>query len=137
MFWYVWGGVLELYNHTNHQVAALNIWETSWPAYIDVLPYISLPLFPPLSYLAADTTLYRSLWNESLIHDCWRKQSLFLYLILYTAYCSRISGSLSTTNCSRISGLLSIAYCSKISGLISAAYCSRISGLLLTALSQQ
>ena len=27
-----------------HQVAALNIWETSWPACIDVLLYISLPL---------------------------------------------------------------------------------------------
>ena len=47
-----------------------------------------------------------------------KKAILFLYLILYTAYCSRISGSLSTTNCSRISGLLSAAYCSRISGLL-------------------
>ncbi len=70
--------LLELYNHTNHQVAALNIWETSWPAYIDVLPYISLPLLPHLSHLAADTTLYGSLLNKSLIHDCWRKQSFSL-----------------------------------------------------------
>jgi hypothetical protein len=42
--------LLELYNHTNHQVAAHNIWETSWPAYIEVLAYINLPLLPPLSH---------------------------------------------------------------------------------------
>jgi hypothetical protein len=53
--------MLELYNHTNHQVAALNIYETSWPAYKDVLAYMTLPLLPPLAHLAADTTLYGSL----------------------------------------------------------------------------
>ena len=63
--WLAWPVLLELYNHTNHQVAALNIWETSWPAYIDVLPYISLPLLPHLSHLAADTTLYGSLSRTS------------------------------------------------------------------------
>jgi hypothetical protein len=52
---------LEFYNHTNHQLAAHNIWETSWPAYIDVLAFMSLPLLPPLAHLAADTTLYGSL----------------------------------------------------------------------------
>jgi hypothetical protein len=56
--------VLELYSHTNHLVAALNIWETSLPAYIDVLPYISLPLLPHLSHLAADTPLYGSFLNK-------------------------------------------------------------------------
>ena len=72
----------ECWNYTTiqkHQVAALNIWETSWPAYIDVLPYISLPLLPHLSHLAADTTLYGSLQNKSLTYDCWRKQSFSLF----------------------------------------------------------
>jgi hypothetical protein len=44
-----------------HQVAGLNIWETSWPACIDVLPYISPPLLLHRPHLAADTTLYGSL----------------------------------------------------------------------------
>jgi hypothetical protein len=52
--------LLELDNHTNHQVAAHSIWETSWPAYIDVLAYVTLPLLPPLAHLAAGTTLYGS-----------------------------------------------------------------------------
>ena len=45
--------MLELYNHTNHQVAAHNIWETCWPA------YISLPLLPHLSHLFSGTALHR------------------------------------------------------------------------------
>ena len=42
----------------------------------------------------------------------------FLCLILYTAYCSRISGLLLTANCSRISGLLLTANSSRISVLL-------------------
>jgi hypothetical protein len=64
-----WWLLLKLYNHTNHQVAALNIWETSWPAYIEVLPYISLPLLPHLTHLAADTTLYGSLSLEQVVES--------------------------------------------------------------------
>ncbi len=48
--------LLELYNHTNHQVAAHTIWETSWPAYITE----ERALLPPLVHLAAGTTLYGS-----------------------------------------------------------------------------
>jgi hypothetical protein len=40
---------------------------------------ISPPLPLHLSHLAADTTLYGSLLNKSLIHDCWRKQSFSLF----------------------------------------------------------
>ena len=55
----------------------------------------------------------------------------FPCLILYTAYCSRITGLLLTANCSRISGLFLTAICSRISGLLLTANCSRISILLL------
>jgi hypothetical protein len=48
--------LLELYNHTNHQMAAHNIWEMSWPADIDVLAYIAL----------SDSSLSLDCWHHAI-----------------------------------------------------------------------
>jgi hypothetical protein len=114
--------LLELYNHTKHQVAALDIWETSWPAYIDVLPYISPPLLLHLSHLAADTTLYGSFsWTSGWFTIAWESNP-FLCLILYTAYCSRISGLLSTAYCSRIFDYFVHCFITAVESLVSSFY---------------
>ena len=51
------GIVLELYKHTNQQMAAHNIWETSWPAFIalPLLPAIVMSVKYPLDQLGLYT----------------------------------------------------------------------------------
>ena len=74
---------MKLYNHTNHQVAAHNIWETSWPA------YKALPLLPDLTQLSAGTTLHRISLSQLLEQEVGSqllKCNPFLCLILFTAY---------------------------------------------------
>ena len=53
------GIVLELYQHTNQQVATHNIWEMTWPS------NIALSCLPPSSHSSADTTLF-----SRLSHNC-------------------------------------------------------------------
>ena len=83
--------MLELYNHTNHQVAAHNIWETCWPA------YIALPLLPHLSHLFSGTALHRislsQLLEQVVGSQLLEKQifSLFFIIMSLIRYAINIS----------------------------------------------